>query len=390
MNIVILSPAWPYRGGIAKFTHRLAREYQAQGHRVTIENFSLLYPSFLFPGKSQYDDLPRPDDLDIRRSINAINPFNWISTGWRLRKRRYDLCVAIYYLPALAPAVGTLARVIKGNGHTKVVGMLHNLYPHETRPLDKVLTRYLLRSCHAFVTLSSAVNGQLDTLLRRMYAPRRLPRHEIAFHPIYDSFGEKPDRALAIDYLNERLGRVTFEADCRYLLFFGFIRHYKGLDLLLRAMGQIQDTLRARKTKVVIAGEFYDKSIDYVALGAACGVNDLAVWSTEFIADGDVRYYFGLADAVLFPYRGATQSGVTQIAFHFSLPMILTRVGALPEIVPDGECGVVCEPTVESIAAGIARYLDEDRDRLVAGVERRKELYSWSRFATTIVDIVKE
>lgn len=388
MKIVILSPAWPYRGGIAKFTHRLARELQAEGHRVDIENFSLLYPSLLFPGKSQYDDLPQPKDLSIRRSINAINPISWIRTGWRLRKGGYDLCVVIYYLPALAPALASIARLIKGNGKTRVVGMLHNLYPHETRPLDKTLINYLVRSCHAFVTLSSAVDKQLEALLGKLKgSDEAMARHEIAFHPIYDSFGEKPAREEAIAYLNEQKKGARFDCGERYLLFFGFIRKYKGLDLLLRAVGQIKEELRRRSVKFVIAGEFYDSADAYLPLAKELDINDRIVWENEFIADQDVRHYFGMADAVVFPYRSATQSGVTQIAFHFSLPMVLTRVGALPEIVPDGECGIVCEPSVEGIAEGIMRYLNADRSELVAGVNRRKQLYSWSYFAAKVVGV---
>lgn len=379
MNIVILSPAWPFRGGIAKFTHRLARQYQAQGDKVHIENFTLLYPPILFPGKSQYDDTPEPTDLSIHRSINSINPFSWIATGMRLRRKNYDLCIAIYFIPALAPAIGTVARIIKGNRHTHVVGMLHNLYPHETRPFDKPLIKYMIGSCQSFVTLSSAVNSQLEQLTSKP--------HAIAPHPLYDSFGEQVSPKEAINHLANAHPEWQLSSSIRYLLFFGFIRPYKGLDLLLQSIATLKPQLKQDNVKFLVAGEFYGDPSQYLDLAKQLDINEHIIWANQFIADHDVRYFFSLADALILPYRSATQSGVTQIAYHFSVPMVLTRVGALPEVVPDGECGIVCEPNPQSIASAITQYLHSNRQDYVDAIQQRKQLYSWQKFATTLASV---
>ena len=369
MKILIVGPAWPYRGGIADFDERIAREYIKKGDEVEIFTFTLQYPSFLFPGKTQYSPDPRPEDLDIKRKVNSINPFNWIKVGRELKKKNADLLIIKFWLPLMAPCFGTIARIVKGNGKTKVVSILDNIIPHEHRPGDKILSKYFVSSIDAFIAMSKSVYDDLKSLNDKkpcLMSP----------HPIYDNFGTAVSR-------EEAVGSLGLDPSAKYLLFFGFIRDYKGLDILLKAIAD--ERIKNSDIKLIVAGEFYNNSETYFELEKQLGLEGKIIWRTDFIADEQVKNYFCASDIIVQPYKTATQSGVTQIAYHFEKPMLVTNVGGLPEIVPNGKVGYSVEPEAKVIADAINDFYSNGRyAEFVENIKEEKKKYSWDRMLENV------
>lgn len=369
MKIVILGPAYPYRGGLASIMHTMAREYQQRGHEVKIYTFSVQYPSILFPGKTQYVDGPAPADLHIERVMNTVNPLNWISLGLRLKRERPDMVLMKYWTPFMAPCFGTIARIARTNGVTKVVCQIDNVEPHESHIIDKPCNYYYLRGVDGFVYMSEQVHRELKsyTSAPAIFSP----------HPMFENFGTAIDRT-------EACRRIGVDAEQDYTLFFGLIRDYKGLDMLLRAWAKWMPEGR----KLLVAGEFYTSRESYLALIDELGLKDRVVLHDRFIADEDVCCYFSVADSLVLPYRSATQSGVTQIAYNFSLPMLVTNVGGLPEIVPDGVVGLVCEPTVDGILQGLQRiYADGVLSQLKANFATERKRFSWEAMCDKLLEV---
>lgn len=367
MKIVILGPAHPYRGGLASIMETMAREYMRRGDEVRIYTFSLQYPSLLFPGKSQTVDTPAPTDLHIERVMNTCNPLNWIRLGLRLRRERPDMVLMKYWTPFMAPCFGTIARIARGNGHTKFICQIDNVEPHERHIIDRPFNRYYLRAVDGFVYMSEQVHGELReyTSVPALFSP----------HPMFSNFGERVERAEACRALG-------LDANLQYLLFFGLIREYKGLDILLEAWSRV----RRDGQKLIVAGEFYDDKERYAPLFARLGAS--VVLHDRFIADADVKYYFSVADALVLPYRTATQSGVTQIAYNFHLPMIVTDVGGLPEIVPDDKVGYVCPPTVEGVMDAIEQlYKEGNLDRFRRNIAHERKRFSWPAMCNKIIEV---
>ena len=369
MKIIIVGTAYPYRGGLSAFNERLAYEYRNRGDEVEIYTFTLQYPSFLFPGKTQYSDEPAPDGLLIHRRINSINPFNWFSVGREIAKKRPDVLITKYWLPFMAPCLGTIERCVRRNGHTRIISILDNIIPHEHRIGDRLFSRYFVRSTDAFVAMSRSVLddlGLFDTDKPRRFCP----------HPLYDHYG-------ALVSKDEARQTLHLDANARYVLFFGFIRGYKGLDLLLDAMADPR--LKAMDVRLIIAGEYYGDPKPYQEQIARLQLTDRTVQCTDFIPDSKVNNYFRACDIVAQPYKSATQSGVTQIAFHFEKPMLVTNVGGLAEIVPDGKVGYVVEPDAHQIADALVRYYEEDREApFTDGVRQEKQKYLWSNMTDAI------
>lgn len=369
MKILIVGPAWPYRGGIADFDERIAREYIKKGDEVEIFTFTLQYPSFLFPGKTQYSPDPRPEDLDIKRKVNSINPFNWIKVGRELKKKNADLLIIKFWLPLMAPCFGTIARIVKSNGKTKVVSILDNIIPHEHRPGDKILSKYFVSSIDAFIAMSKSVYDDLKSLNDKkpcLLSP----------HPIYDNFGTAVSR-------EEAIGSLGLDPSAKYMLFFGFIRDYKGLDILLKAVAD--ERIKNSDIKLIVAGEFYNNSETYFELEKELGLEGKIIWRTDFIADEQVKNYFCASDIIVQPYKTATQSGVTQIAYHFEKPMLVTNVGGLPEIVPNGKVGYSVEPEAKVIADAINDfYANERYSEFVMNIKEEKKKYSWDRMLENV------
>lgn len=374
MRIGILGTTWPYRGGLAAFNERLARQFMAEGHEVEIFTFTLQYPDFLFPGKTQYSDAPKPTDLSITRTMNSINPFTWFSTARKIKKAKIDLLVIKFWIPLMAPCLGTIARLCRRKG-IKVVSILDNVIPHEPHFWDKWLIRYYIRSIDRFIAMSESV--QTDC---RKFLPAK--RHDaVSFnpHPLYDNFGQAVPKAEARSFLN-------LPQDKTILLFFGFIRDYKGLDLLMKAYKKAykEDLL------LVVAGEFYNNGAQYSELEKDLQLEGTIAWHTDFIPDDKVRYYFSAADLIVQPYKTATQSGVTQIAYHFERPMLVTNVGGLAEIVPNGKVGYVCDVNEESVAQAITHFASMDTqqrdEQFRKNIQTQKQKYAWSAMTAKIYE----
>ena len=370
-NVVIMGPGYPLRGGLATFDHRLALEFMRQGHDCSIYSFSLQYPSFLFPGKTQYSDEPAPESLTIHPLINSVNPFNWMTTGDRLKKEKPDLIIVRYWLPFMGPALGTILRRVKKNNHTRIICIADNVIPHEKRPGDKAFTRYFLKACDGFVTMSEKVMQDLQ-----LFQPAKPAR--LVAHPLYDNFGEIISKTAA------RIKLGLSEKD-KIILFFGFIRKYKGLDLLLEAMAD--PGIRQAGIKLLVAGEFYEDAKPYQEQIVKLGIREQLILRTEFIADSEVRNYLCAADAVIQPYRNATQSGVTPLAYHFEKPMVVTRVGGLPSLVPDRKVGLVAEPNPAAIAGAILEFYQLGEDYFIPHLRNEKQKYSWDKLTGSILEL---
>ncbi len=370
-KVVIIGPAHPLRGGLASFDERLAKAFQQQGDEVTIYTFSLQYPGFLFPGTTQYSQEPAPADINIKVCINSINPLNWLSVGNKLKKYKPDVIVVRYWLPFMGPCLGTILRRAKANKHTRVVAITDNVLPHEKRPGDKPFTKYFLAACDAFVTMSEKVMQDL-----RLFTQK--PAQQVT-HPLYDNFGLPVNKAEARQHLG-------IAPEQNIILFFGFIRKYKGLDLLLEAISllKLAHNGATEHLKLLVAGEFYEDRTTYDELIARLDIAPWLVLRTDFIADSEVKYYLSAADFVIQPYRNATQSGVTPLAYHFEKPMLVTNVGSLPSLVPDKKVGVVCQPDAASIAAGINQLYQLGEDHFLPFLREEKKKYSWDVLVNTL------
>ncbi len=372
-KVLIIGPAHPLRGGLATFNHRLAKEFRAMGHDCSIVSFSLQYPAFLFPGKTQFSDEAAPEGILIRSLINSIHPYNWLRVGTTLRAEKPDLVVVRYWLPFMGPALGTILKRAKKNKHTRVICIADNIIPHEKRPGDTLFTRYFIKSVDGFVTMSEKVLKDLRSFTKK---PARLVQH-----PLYDNFGSPLSKEEARKHLGlSPTGRI--------LLFFGFIRQYKGLDLLLKALAILKE--RMPGIKLLLAGEFYEDEQPYNNLVKELDIENMLIRKTNFIADSEVRYYLCSADLVVQPYKNATQSGVTPLAYYFEKPMVVTNVGGLPALVPDGKCGLVTKPTPEDIADAIDAFYELGEAHFIPHLRSEKEKYSWSNMVEAIMDLKED
>jgi glycosyltransferase involved in cell wall biosynthesis len=371
-KVVIIGPAHPLRGGLATFNQRLAKQFQQEGHECSIVSFSLQYPSFLFPGTTQYATDAAPAGITIHTLINSVNPLNWLAVGRKLRKWKPDLIVVRYWLPFMGPALGTILRQVRKNKHTRIICIADNVTPHEKRFGDEGFTRYFLKSCDAFVTMSEKVMADLRKFTDK---PARL-----VTHPLYDNFGSMIPKELSRNYLG-------LDPDEKIILFFGFIRQYKGLDLLLSAMSD--ERIKKQNIRLLVAGEFYENKKPYLQLIQEKGLEQQVILKTNFIPDSEVRYYLCSADCIVQPYKNATQSGVTPLAYHFEKPMIVTNVGGLPSLVPHEKAGLVCEPRPEAIAEAILRFYQLGEHYFIPHLRSEKEKYSWKHLTETIRELAE-
>lgn len=371
-TIKIIGPAYPYRGGIATTNERLAQEFVSMGFKVEIETFTVQYPSFLFPGKTQYNLKSAPENLAISRTINSVNPVNWISVGSRIRKEKPDLVIIRYWLPFMAPCLGTIAGIIRKNRHSKIICLADNIIPHEHRTGDRALTNYFIQRIDGLIAMSKSVLTEAKTFRKDL---------NLAFcpHPIFDNYGERLPFEVAKQKLN-------LDVNTNYLLFFGFIRDYKGLDLLLNAF--TDERLRKFQVKLLIAGEYYSSPEPYLELIKKNNMADLIELRTDFISDEEVNLYFSAADMVVQPYKSATQSGVTQIGYHFNKPMLVTNVGGLAEIIPDGKIGYVVEPDSQNIADALVDFYENERmNEFEANIVEEKKKFSWTNMVNTFLSV---
>jgi glycosyltransferase involved in cell wall biosynthesis len=373
-TIVLVGPAYPLRGGIAHFNESFANTLAADGYDLKIVSFYLQYPSFLFPGKTQTAEVDPPRDLEIYPLISSINPLSWKKAAKVISSWKPTVVVIRFWIPFMGPALGTIARILRKRG-VMVIGLVDNALPHEARPADKILSRYFFKNCDAFFTLSKSVGEDINRLA---------PGRPVATspHPLYDFFGEKVSKIQAIKELN-------LDPDFRYILFFGFVRKYKGLDLLME--GFAKSGLKSKKVKLIVAGEFYDDSSTYFELAKSLQIEESMVFRNEYIPEAEVKNYFCAAALVAQTYRSATQSGVTQIAYHFERPMLVTDVGGLSEIVPNGKAGFVVDPQPDAIAESLARFFQNDlEEEFEKNVAVEKERFSWSHFKHEFLSFVNQ
>lgn len=370
MKIRIIGSAHPLRGGgISTFNERLAEELQHAGHDVVIYSFTLQYPAILFPGKSQHTDEPAPPGIRIRSIINSVNPLNWIKVGRRLCAERPDIIIVRFWTPFMGPCFGTILRMVRRNRFTRIIAITDNVVAHEKKAADAVLTKYFFGPIHGFVTMSAEVFRDLRSLTAK-------PALQL-FHPLYDNYGPAIPRG-------EALAQLGLPDDAKYVLFFGFIRKYKGLDLLLEALADKR--LAVAGIRLIIAGEYYGDQDFYEGIIARHQLGDRVHRFTDFIPNEDVKLFFSAADCIALPYRSATQSGITQVAYHFGRGMVATRVGGLPEAVQDGETGILCEPDPASIAeALLAFFTPGGLPNLETHLAEARDRYSWKRFSESIL-----
>lgn len=374
LKVIIIGPAHPLRGGIADFNEALCKGFHDAGMEAGIYSFSFQYPSFLFPGTSQFSNDAAPDLINIQTTIHSLNPLSWRSTASKIIAEKPDFVIVRYWLPFMAPALGSICRMIRKKG-IKVIAITDNVIPHEKRIGDKALTKYFLRSCDAFVAMSRSVMKEVESFIpdaKAIFLP----------HPIYNIFGDEITKQKARE-------KFHLPMDQKIILFFGFIRAYKGLDLLLEAMAD--ERIKQLNIKLIVAGEFYEDSKPYMDTVSRLGLTDSVEFHSSFIPKDEVKYYFCASDMVVQPYRNATQSGITQIAYHFGKPMLVTNVGGLPEIVSDGVVGYVTDTEARAIATALYTFYTEGKEQVFsANVIHEKERFTWDTFIKGIMNLYEK
>ena len=373
MRIALISVAPPYRGGISKHTSILV-EHLSKKHSVDLINYSRQYPDFLFPGKSQYID-GKMGDSPGERWIDSINPLSWFKTGNKLAENRYDLAIFRFWNPFFAPALGIIAGVIKKKSpSTKLISLCDNILPHERTPMGSFFTNYLFQKLDGHLVQSSQTEGELHEIIKT-------PIFEKRYHPVYDTFPEKIDKNTAKKKLGLKAENI--------ILYFGIIRDYKGFDILLKAIAELKN--RNTDFHLLAGGECYGNDEKYTKLISDLGISNYITWHNRYIPDSEVTDYFSAADVVALPYRTASQSGITQIAYSYDLPVIVTNVGGLPEIVDEGKSGFTISPeNPEELAVVLAENLGNlTFSEMSKYITTFKEKFSWNHFVDGIETVYK-
>lgn len=371
MRIAVLSCFYPFRGGIAQFNANLYLEL-GKSSIVKAFNFSRQYPDLLFPGKTQYvtpDDEAMP--VESTAVLDTANPFTWIKTAKAIREWNPDVLIMRYWMSWFAPSLGYVAR--HAGRHCKVIGILDNVIPHEQRFFDTPFTKYFLNGCDGFMTMCEAVS---DDLLRLKPDARYVMRN----HPLYSHFGEKLPRETA----ERKLGLIPGKKN---ILFFGLIRQYKGLDILLEAFAKLGDDYQ-----LIIAGEPYGSFEPYQKIIDGIQGKDRIHLFPEYIKDSGVKDYFSAADVTVLPYRSATQSGISSISYHFEVPMIVTDVGGLKSTIGNTGTGIVAKDiSPECIKSEIERYFADPvlREDCVINIRKEKQRLSWRAFCNDLLDFAR-
>jgi glycosyltransferase involved in cell wall biosynthesis len=371
MKIAMLSTFYPFRGGIAQFNANLYETLKEE-NEVTAYTFKRQYPGFLFPGKTQYitseDNAISIDSIPV---LDTANPLRYKSAAKRIAEGKPDVLVMKYWMSYFAPSLGTVAGYLKKRG-CKVITILDNVIPHEQKFFDKPLTTWFLKRNSGFVAMSESVRNDL-------YALHPEAKSVLKPHPLYNHFGEKIESRKA----RELLG---VDPEKKTILFFGLIREYKGLDLLIDAIGMLDESYQ-----LIIAGEAYgsfDKYEEHIRKASHPG--RIKVFN-RYIGDNEVPLFFSAADVCALPYRSATQSGITSIAYHFGLPLIATNTGGLGESIEKPGAGLMIpEITPGSVADTIVQYFNEDRSIFTGNIQKEKTLLSWENFSASLLSFVKE
>ncbi|MDC0584275.1 glycosyltransferase [Bacteroidales bacterium] len=377
MKLVSVGPAYPLRGGIANFNESFCLAATKKGIDASIVSYSLQYPSLLYPGKNSIDrnDKP-PEGIKISSALNSINPINWIATGFKIRKQNPDILLLHYWMPFFAPALGTVLRIVKMfRRNVKVIGLVHNVNPDEFKLGWRTLSFFFFTECHGFIALSKKVIYDLSEFCdtrKKIVLP----------HPLYEIFGEKVDQHVAQKELK-------LSPDFKYLLFFGQIRKYKGLDLLLEAVAK----LKLEKIKLIIAGEFanINDRQRYLDKIKHLKIKDKIILFDDFIPQDQVKYFFSASDLVAQTYLSASQSGVTQIAYQFDCPMLVTNVGGLSSMVANNKVGYVAPKDPWKIASLIEDYFEQEKAQsFIENIQKEKHKFSWDSFVDNALAFITE
>ena len=371
LKIFIIGPAFPLRGGPAQFNENLCLELNKEGHDAQIISYKLQYPNFLFPGSSQFEKSgSAPQDIKIHTILNTINPFNWLMVARFIRKQKPDFILFRYWLPFFGPCLGTIGKLVKS--HTKVLALTDNIIPHEKRIGDHIFTKYFVKNCDGFIAMSKVVLNDLSIFtqnLNKAYSP----------HPMYENYGD----AISIDLARKKLNLNPHD---KIILFFGLIRHYKGLDILLEALAAPE--IKNQGVKLLIAGEFYDDKNFYLQLIKKLYLQDCVIVHDKFIPNDEVRDYFCASNLVAQTYRNATNSGVTMVGYFYEKPMLVTNVGGLSEIVPNEVCGYVVENNCDLISEKVVDFFANNREKeFVKNVKIEKKKYEWTEFINSLLTL---
>ncbi len=371
LKIFIIGPAFPLRGGPAQFNENLCLELNKEGHDAQIISYKLQYPNFLFPGSSQFEKSgSAPLGIKIHTILNTINPFNWLMVARFIRKQKPDFILFRYWLPFFGPCLGTIGKLVKS--HTKVLALTDNIIPHEKRIGDHVFTKYFVKNCDGFIAMSKVVLNDLSIFtqnLNKAYSP----------HPMYENYGD----LISIDLARKKLNLNPHD---KIILFFGLIRHYKGLDILLEALAAPE--IKNQGVKLLIAGEFYDDKNFYLQLIKKLKLQDHVIVHDKFIPNDEVRDYFCASNLVAQTYRNATNSGVTMVGYFYEKPMLVTNVGGLSEIVPNEVCGYVVENNCALISEKVVDFFTKDREKeFVKNVKIEKKKYEWIEFINSLLTL---
>ena len=371
VKIFIIGPAYPLRGGPAQFNENLCAELIKAGHDARIISYSLQYPNFLFPGSSQFETSgTAPAGIRIYTLINTVNPFSWLRVARFIRKERPGFILFRYWLPFFGPCLGTIGRLVRSR--TKVLALTDNVIPHEKRFGDRPFTRYFVNSCQGFIAMSKSVLSDISKF-------SETPHKAYSPHPMYETYGS----AVSMEEARQKLAIAPGD---RVILFFGLIRHYKGLDILIEAMGHPE--IKKQNIKLLIAGEFYEDKAPYLELIQKHSLQNQVILHDKFIANEDVRYYFCACNLVAQTYRNATNSGVTMVGYFYEKPMLVTNVGGLAEIVPDGKCGYVADLSVPEISKKIIAYFSGNKEvEFIINVTLEKKKYEWPAFIHNLLNL---
>ncbi len=372
MRICLVGPTYPFRGGIAHYNTVLFREL-AKRHETFLVSLRKQYPNWLFPGTTQRDESERPLAVDHHPILTPLGPHTWRAAARHVERLRPDVVVIQWWHPFFAPMTGALARRLRKRG-MRVVVLCHNGRAHEASRIDGILTRYAFSAADAFIAHSS---GDRDAILEM----RPDAKVVVSPHPSYACFRMR-------DAIDRTAARSTLGLpDRETLLFFGYVREYKGLPLLLEAMAAVREK---RDAQLVVVGEFYSGREEAEAIVARHALDDRVLFVDRYVANEEVQGYFECADAVVLPYRSASQSGIVQIAYEFLRPVIATRVGGLPEVIEDGTTGFLCDPSADSIAAGIERFFASERDALEEQIRGYRARFTWDAMVDVIESIAVE
>ena len=368
MNIVVIGPYFPYRGGISDTNQELCENLQKLGHSVIVFTFSLQYPSIFFPGKTQLSSKSKSPIIKAKRIINSLSPFNWISTVKKINNIDPDMLISCYWTPYMAPCFSFINRLI--NKKIKKIGLIHNAFPHENNLLQKNLLKFYLNSIDKHITFSKNVTNQINKIYN-------VKNGITLFLPVPKKFGEPINKNLSKEKLN-------LCKDSIYILFFGLIREYKGLDILIKSMSKIIE--EKNKVKLLIVGENYKSIKNYKKIIKRKKLNNNILLKDKFIDENEIKYWFCCSDLVIQPYKKASQSGISSLSFQFEIPTVTTNIKGLSEYIIDNQDGFISEPNHKDLSNKILFAIDYDKKLMINKIKIKKDKYNWEKFVSHLIN----